>query len=347
MGLRRLIAVLLCCTAGPALAGTAEERADRLYAGYTNIIRDIPYKQVDGSEDSEMLSLDLILPETKRHASGAPVVIYIHGGGWSGGERYVLSPTQFKRFTDNGIAVACISYRLAKNGSSALECLVDCKDAARFLAKNAEQYHLDPQRFAARGHSAGGHLTLCTVLVPNDEPLLKGDPSLAGENPRFLCAVAEAPLTTLFHPEEADSADTITMRPGDLQKILGGKTAGELAKAELATNAGREKFILSLHARAPVDRVARVLSPEFWLDGSSPPLLLVHGTTDSLISVRGSRYFKQLGDERGAAVEYVEVKNGWHDFVSKDPAKTPSHTKEELERIATDFLIGNLLKDIR
>ncbi len=335
--------------------GVDRERADKLYAGFTNVVRDLQYKQVDGFEDADQLSMDLILPDNKLYKNGAPVVLYIHGGGWAGGARYIIPKGAFRAYNDKGIAIACVSYRAStgdpEKGTSALECLIDCKDAARFLAQNADKYGLDPTRFATRGHSAGAHLTLCMALVPNDEPLLQGEPTLAKENPRFVCAVAEAPQTTWFHPEQADSAGTISMNTGSLERIFAGKSSEKPTLEEMASNSGREKFILSLQTKAPIAQMAKVLSPEFWLDKLSPPVFVKHGTVDKLISVRGARYFKQLGDECGAKVQYIEVENGNHGFRSDDPekpvsSKTVSPVLKGQPELEMEFLTHNLLKDI-
>ena len=339
---REFILALMLLAAGNVFALTAKERADQIYAGHPNIVRDLQYKTVAGFDDLEQLSMDLILPQKNLYAEGAPVVLFIHGGGWSGGERYVLDRTTFKSYTDVGIAVACISYRLAKDGNSALDCLIDCKDAARFLVKHAETYGLDPNRFATRGHSAGGHLALSVALVPDQAALLRGDPSLAGFTPRFVSVVAEAPLTTLFNPEQADSLGTITTKPQALKKILGGTSAESPPPEDLINNNTRAAFIASLQSEAPIQQVARVLSPEFWLQSSSPPILLVHGSADPLISVRGARYFKRLADERGAKVDYVEVKNGNHSFRSPDPQTTTSHSLKELHQGNREFTIKNM-----
>ncbi|MEN8662481.1 MAG: alpha/beta hydrolase [Lentimonas sp.] len=336
------ILALILMAAGNAFALTAKERADQAYEGHSNIVRDLQYKTAAGFDDPEQLSMDLILPEKNFDDAGAPVVLFIHGGGWSGGERYVLDRTTFKSYTDAGIAVACISYRLAKDGYSALDCLIDCKDAARFLVKNAEKYGLDPNCFATRGHSAGGHLALSVALVPDEAALLRGDPSLKGFTPRFASVVAEAPLTTLLHPEQADRLGTITTKSQALKKILGGTSSESPSPEDLMKNDTRSAFIAALQSEAPIEQVARVLSPEFWLEDSSPPILLVHGSADSLISVHGARYFKRLADERGAEVVYVEVKNGNHSFRSLDPQTTTSHSLKELHQLNREFTIKNM-----
>jgi acetyl esterase/lipase len=324
---------------------TAKQRADRVYAGYPTIIRDLQYKSVDGFEDIEQLSMDLILPVKKVYPSGAPVVMYIHGGGWSGGERYVLDPATFRPFTDQGIAVACISYRLARDGSSALECLIDCKDAARFLAKNAATYELDPARFAAIGHSAGGHLALSVALVPPESPLLRGDHSLTRHAPVFVCAVGLAPLTTLLHPEQADETGTLTNRHGALEKIIGGKSGNPSPPLDLLQNDARERFIASIQSKAPPSQVALLLSPEFWIEPESPPVLIAHGSEDPLISVRGARYFTQRAKQLGANVTYIECKGAGHDL--RPTGQRPSSPSlEDVEHQSRIFLIEQLLQGI-
>jgi len=86
-----VISVLILLVMNSVFAKTtAKGRADKIYKDCPNIVRDFQYKTVQGFEDAEQLSMDLILPEKNLYKNGAPVVLYIHGGGWSGGERYVL-----------------------------------------------------------------------------------------------------------------------------------------------------------------------------------------------------------------------------------------------------------------
>ena len=343
-----LTALLLAPLSVLQAAETAKSRADRCYNGFSNIVRDLQYKTVADFADPEQLSMDLILPTSSRYPEGSPVVFFIHGGGWGAGERYVLNKDIFQKYTNHGIAVACISYRLAsKGGSSALDCLIDCKDAARFLAKNAGTYNLDTSRFATTGHSAGGHLSLCTALAPNNHPLLMGDPSLAGQSPVFVCVSVLAPLVTLYHPEEADSKGTLSMNPDKLEQLIGGTSSEHPTKDAITSNAVREHYISSIQSKAPASEIAKTLSPEFWLTKISPPVQVIHGTEDSLISRRGARYFQRLSGERGAKVNTIEVENGLHNFRSKDSQKTPGYTEQEIEQMNSDFLIKNLLEGLQ
>ena len=106
-----------------------------------------------------------------------PVMIFTHGGGWGGGNKYKILGAPFigtlQTLLNNGIACATIDYRLTRLGkSTAYDCVVDCKDAARFLMKNAKKYGLDVHRMGVWGGSAGGHLSLMTALAANNT--LKG-----------------------------------------------------------------------------------------------------------------------------------------------------------------------------
>lgn len=289
------------------------KRADNLYKDLKNVKRDLVYKVADG----ENLSMDLIMPETPLYRDGSPVVIYIHGGGWGGGERYVLHPNVLKRYTDKGIAVACISYRLVKPGRTVLECIEDCKDAARFLAKNAKKYGLDPKRFAARGHSAGGHLSLMEALAPMKD--FPGDPALKNQNPAFVCVAAYAPVTSFADPE-ASEPRALTSNIKDMTRLLGGNP--------------EEKQDL-----------AKKISPLEYLKKNSPAIFLVHGGDDPLVSVNGSRLLEKNAKKLGVEIVYKELENGDHSFNTH--GKETNYTPQELDEAGYEFLFGHLLKGVK
>jgi acetyl esterase/lipase len=96
--------------------------------------------------------LDLYLPTT---ATGpAPVVLFLHGGGWSHGDK---SPCPAERLTDLGFAVASANYRLTPTAPFPAQ-VHDAKAAVRWLRANGGEHGLDPQRIGVWGVSAGAHL---------------------------------------------------------------------------------------------------------------------------------------------------------------------------------------------
>jgi len=119
-------------------------------------LRDLEYAQVDGKS----LRLDLYLPE--RSATKPPLLVWIHGGGWTAGSKAGVNPC-FLRLTGEGYAVASSEYRLAGLATHPRQ-IHDCKGAIRWLRANAEKYGYDVARVGVGGASAGGHLSLLVGL---------------------------------------------------------------------------------------------------------------------------------------------------------------------------------------
>ena len=124
-----------------------------------------------------------------------------------------------RQLNQNGIACVSIEYRLANGGkATAYDSAADCKDAIRFLAKNAEKYHLDPGRIGVFGSSAGGNLCLVTAL--GDDKDYPCDPALNGSGARIRCVAAYYPLTSFVNPEVLKGSNF--ERPERFVPILGG-----------------------------------------------------------------------------------------------------------------------------
>jgi acetyl esterase/lipase len=83
-------------------------------------------------------------------------VVYIHGGGWSGGDKSAFS-RQAAYMATKGFAGACIEYRLSGEAKypAAFD---DALAAVRWVRAQAKEYHIDPDRIGAAGGSSGGHL---------------------------------------------------------------------------------------------------------------------------------------------------------------------------------------------
>ena len=114
---------------------------------------DLVYATVPDDQGAPLdLALDLYVPA----GPGAPwpTVVWIHGGGWSGGSK---DDPAAAFLTERGFAVASIEYRLSHQALWPAQ-LQDCRGAVRWLRVHAVQYGLDPDRFGAWGPSAGGHL---------------------------------------------------------------------------------------------------------------------------------------------------------------------------------------------
>ena len=108
------------------------------------------------------LTLDLYLPPKSDTHALYPVIIYIHGGGWtSGHSRHAGAIDHFPDFlaalAKRGYVVASINYRL--DGEARFPAQIeDVRDAIRWLRANAAAYQIDKTKFGIWGGSAGGHL---------------------------------------------------------------------------------------------------------------------------------------------------------------------------------------------
>jgi acetyl esterase/lipase len=102
------------------------------------------------------LKMDLRYPQ--QFKSPAPLVIYVHGGAWQGGDKAQGSGMRFvPTLLERGYIIASINYRLAPEYIFPAQ-IEDVRCAVRHLRANAARYGLDPDRIGAIGGSAGGHL---------------------------------------------------------------------------------------------------------------------------------------------------------------------------------------------
>lgn len=138
-------AFILCAAAVPLTASAAPTDFD-----VPRILRDIEYARPDGIS----LKLDVFLPEATQRP--APVVVFVHGGGWKNGSKK-SGEKNAAWLTQDGIAVVSIDYRLTNVAQWPAQ-INDCYEAVRWVRKNADTYGFDPDNVGAWGTSAGAHL---------------------------------------------------------------------------------------------------------------------------------------------------------------------------------------------
>jgi acetyl esterase/lipase len=201
-----LVSVLL---AGPAFGqGASSDLSGYPYSQPVDpTLLDISYAPLSLSE-----TLDLYLPPAKDRP--APLVIWIHGGGFRVGDKHSMprrnfGPPPTPRGPDGpyqiqvpdvaalirkDYAVASLNYRLLRRPGDrfadfALPAVQDGKAAVRFLRANAARYGLDPGRFAVWGNSAGGFIA-AMLAATGDQATIFDDPALG--NPDVSGAVQAA-----------------------------------------------------------------------------------------------------------------------------------------------------------
>jgi acetyl esterase/lipase len=108
---------------------------------------------------------DLRLLVYKTSETNAPVVFYIHGGGWTGGN-FKSNPAICKTLAGKyGIAVISIQYTFATVPGTKMEDTIgDCYDAVEYVLSRSSEFGIDPDRLGFFGSSAGGHLASCCAM---------------------------------------------------------------------------------------------------------------------------------------------------------------------------------------
>lgn len=236
---------------------------------------DIPYLGPDRAE-----KLDAWLPP-ERFARPCPAVLLIHGGGWRMNDKADQRERNIGgTLSANGFAVFSINYLL--NGGDGdqpgrvawPQNFTDCATALRHLRAHAADYGIDPRRIGVMGGSAGGHLAM-----------LLGATATAPDMPRGT-----------LHPEQ----------PVDVRCIISFYGIHDVH--------GRRAPVFAGATPAETAANVRRASPCTWFGPDTPPILVAHGTADTLVPVENARALADLLRHRGVPYWYVEIAGAPHTF---------------------------------
>jgi arylformamidase len=168
--------LILTLAAGALIAGTlaqarpGDRLRERLGGGQGRAqVAPAPGKQTLAYGPDALQQLDYY--PTQSGNKRAPLVLFVHGGGWKRGSKDNASgPWKAPHYTQAGYAYASINYRLVP-AATVEQQAADVAASLRYLIDNAARLGFDPTRIVIMGHSAGAHLV---ALVGTDEQYLKG-----------------------------------------------------------------------------------------------------------------------------------------------------------------------------
>ena len=230
----------------------------------------------------ERQKLDLYLPANTE--GSFPLIIWVHGGAWKGGSK---DRCPAARFVSQGYAVASVNYRLSQHAVFPAQ-IQDCKAAVRWLRAHAKEYRLDPDRFAAWGSSAGGHL-VALLGVTGDTKEFDIGPNLDYSS-RVQAVVdyfGPTDLTRMAAQSGPDSAMNHDAPNSPESELIGGPVPDNPEKALKA-------------------------SPITYVSKNDPPFLLVHGDKDPLVPWQQSQMLNEALKKAGVESELQIVKGAGH-----------------------------------
>ncbi len=216
------------------------------------IERDLPFLAPDRGE-----KMDLYLPATRSPGTKAPGIVIIHGGGWTGGSKsasreFNIGTTLAKA----GYVCASIEYRLEKTNRWPTN-LWDCKNAVRFLRRNAGKYGIDADHIGVIGGSAGGHLALMVGLT-NKVNALEPPAPYPGVSDTVQAVVDMYGITDVRTGKKTDAQGNPTNEHKSWDSVFGNHT--------------------------PITDADRALaSPINYLAAGIPPILILQGTADTTV----------------------------------------------------------------
>ncbi len=210
-----MLALLVLTQATLTAQEATNARKGRAYPPQMQGCRVETYKSVGDTK----LNLYVFSPAAPKNA---PAIVFFFGGGWKSG-----TPQQFevqcRELSKRGMVAITADYRVeSRHGVKPTQCLADARSAIRWVRAHADQLGVDPQRIAAGGGSAGGHLAACTPFItefdePNEDKAVSAVPNaLVLFNPALVLAPIEGFDAEGFGtrvPEERMGTKPINLSP--------------------------------------------------------------------------------------------------------------------------------------
>ena len=226
--------------------------------------------------------LDVYTP--RAGVEGAPVLLQIHGGGWTIGNKHEQAIPLMNHMAAQGWVCVAANYRLSPK-STFPDHLVDVKRAIAWIREKIADYGGNPDFIAVTGGSAGGHLTAMAALTANDPEYQPGFEEVDTQ------VQAAVPFYGVY-----DFADAFGLHPAD-------SIRGWVGKSVLKKNPETE--LEDFRRASPLHRIR----PE------APPFFIIHGSNDSLACVEEARHFAQsLTRISEHPVAYGELPGTQHAF---------------------------------
>lgn len=217
-----MLVALACALTACADGGTDSVPQDPCApAGVGAVQRDLVYQDLPGVSPRERV-LDVYVPARAATCSPAPIMVWVHGGNWGGGDKWELSDSLAARVTGLGIVLASVNYRLSSQMYTMHDPPVtwpthanDVAQAIRWLRGHASGFNGDPDRIILAGFSAGAQIVANLGTDPRYLATAGLDPSIVSCTLSLDVGVYDVPQYALDHPDPADIYELETIFGSD------------------------------------------------------------------------------------------------------------------------------------
>jgi acetyl esterase/lipase len=274
------LCLLLCGVATTAIGrqpGKGQKLPDTV-----KLEADIPYAGTDNPRQR----LNLLLPKTPRDDKPLPVIVYIHGGAWLGGDRAGGHGKLAAYVADGEYAGVSVGYRLTNDAIWPAQ-IHDCKAAIRWVRANAKKYNLDPDKIGVVGESAGGHLVALLGTSGGNKDLEGDLGAYKDVSSRVQCVVDQFGPADILAMKDGRSSIAHDAPSSPEGKLLGGRVSEKKDAAKAA-------------------------SPVTYVAADNPPFLIIHGNKDPLVPYSQSEKLSELLKKAKVDCCFVTVDGAGH-----------------------------------
>ncbi len=253
------------------------------------------YKTVDGVQ----LKLWIFTPKDQQTTNRLAAIVFFFGGGWSSG-----SPQQFEEqcryLAGRGMVAITADYRVkTRQNVKPFQCVEDARSAIRWVRANATKLGIDPNRIAAGGGSAGGHLAAATAFITEFD--------VPSEN-KDISATPNA--LVLFNP-------ALVLAPLDGYNFAG--NGGRATEERFGTKPEK-------------------ISPAHHVKQGAPPTIIFHGKADTTVPYITAEAFTAEMKKVGNRCELVGFDGAPHGFFNREPFFTQTQKAADTFLVSLGWL---------
>jgi acetyl esterase/lipase len=230
------------------------------------------YKTINDFE----LKMHIFNPDGHTPKQKRPAIVFFFGGGWNGG-----STSQFanhcRYLASRGMVAMAADYRVySRQQATVVDCVADAKSAIRWVRHNAARLGVDPNRIAAGGGSAGGHLAAAVATLDGFD-----------EKGEDLAISARPNAVVLFNP-------ALDLTPNAFSEAFRKKRYASFAKR---------------WGTKPEN-----LSPTHHVSKGVPPTIIFHGKSDTTVPYAQAEAFTRAMKHLGNRCQLVGFEGAQHGF---------------------------------